>query len=355
MLLLITVSLIGLSYVWISSTFQATAEKTEKSIEKGTEIMSMDFEINSAWVDSNRNSLYISLQNTGTGDIKLSEVSVLVNGIDAGKSYADINPKGLVLYLPFDESSGSVAKDYSGNGNDGTLYVGAGDNPDNKWIDGMFGNALEFDGVNDYINIPDSPSLNIYGKTPITISLWMKKLGPSALSTGRGYSYPIIKSGGWSGNRISRYAILENNYNVICFQLSDVSLSFNQLCYTYLDGLIGNWLHILSSWDGNTMKIFINGVEVASQQYTGTIGDTSTYPLRISNWPYFNGIIDEVRIYNRALSEEEILALYGKGVLKENKKAILKVNIPAQISNPCGATVSVKYMGKEKTAQVVCA
>ncbi len=356
MLLLITVSLIGLSYVWISSTFQATAEKTEKSIEKGTEIMSMDFEINSAWVDSNRNSLYISLQNTGTGEIKLSEVSVLVNGIDAGKSYADINPKGLVLYLPFDESSGNVAKDLSGNGNDGTLYVGAGDNPDNKWIDGMFGKALQFDGVDDYVDIIDTSS-KIGINNELTVVIWVK---PEDQPLGS-YTYhnDIIASQCGGGNglwRISTHTQFNTN-ELLRFQVGwipgidtwwgppDAKAYKNQWNFLVL---------ILNRNNGNA-KFYQNGNFISSSTFSiGAKPLTNEVHIAWDCAGYFKGTIDEVRIYNRALSEEEILALYGKGDLKENKKAILKVSVPAQVSDPCGATVSVKYMGKEKTAQIVC-
>ena len=64
---------------------------------------------------------------------------------------------GLVGYWRFDEGSGSIAYDYSGNGNNGTLINGP------TWVDGILGKALEFDGVNDYVNIPDSSSLDING------------------------------------------------------------------------------------------------------------------------------------------------------------------------------------------------
>ncbi len=70
--------------------------------------------------------------------------------------------QGLVLYLPFDEGSGTIAKDYSGNGNDGTLCNGATCGVQGPtWTTGKVGGALSFDGVDDYVIVPDSASLNI--------------------------------------------------------------------------------------------------------------------------------------------------------------------------------------------------
>ena len=73
--------------------------------------------------------------------------------------------KGLVLYLPFDEGKGDIVKDISGNGNDGTIY-GA------RWVDGKFGKALSFDGIDDYVELKDR---NLHmGGNDFTIAAWVK-------------------------------------------------------------------------------------------------------------------------------------------------------------------------------------
>jgi hypothetical protein len=71
-----------------------------------------------------------------------------------------------VLVMHFDEGSGTIAKDDSGYGNDGTIY-GA------KWVDGKYGKALSFDGVDDYLEVPDSDILDS-GTSDFSISLWYK-------------------------------------------------------------------------------------------------------------------------------------------------------------------------------------
>jgi len=69
-------------------------------------------------------------------------------------SFAQID-NSLVLYLPFDEGTGDIAKDGSGNGNDGVL------NGKPKWVEGKYGSALEFDGKTNYVEVPFSDTLNI--------------------------------------------------------------------------------------------------------------------------------------------------------------------------------------------------
>jgi hypothetical protein len=72
---------------------------------------------------------------------------------------------------------------------------------------------------------------------------------------------------------------------------------------------VGSWTHVALTYDGSLLRLFVNGVEVAAQQATGTIQSSSS-PLSIGgNSPYgeyFNGLIDDVRVYNRALSQAEI-------------------------------------------------
>ena len=74
------------------------------------------------------------------------------------KSVESSPSTGLVGEWKFEDSPGINATDTSGNGNNGTLYVGQGDDPNSKWVDGIVGQALEFDGVNDYIQVPYDPN-----------------------------------------------------------------------------------------------------------------------------------------------------------------------------------------------------
>jgi len=97
---------------------------------------------------------------------------------------------GEVLVLHFDEGSGTVARDASGNGNDGTIY-GA------TWVNGKYGKALSFDGVEDYVDCGNDVSLNFERTDPFSIEAWVKTLdtdGQIVVRMGGGLLIPVISS-----------------------------------------------------------------------------------------------------------------------------------------------------------------
>jgi hypothetical protein len=205
---------------------------------------------------------------------------------------------GLVSYWSFDEGAGTTAYDASGKGNNGTLVNGP------KWTNGKFGQALSFDGVDDYVEVPNSPSLN--PTVAITIMAWIK---PFALASAQGI---VDKGDGTTGYR---------------FIVSDTNPNRLKLISRYLfangiessDVLVNNtWQHIAGVISGTSAYIYYNGILVGS----GTVPSlqTTSINLIIGKKAYvgsvvipFKGLIDEVRIYNRALSEEEIRYLYNRG------------------------------------------
>ena len=95
-------------------------------------------------------------------------VVLFAAGIMATQSYAKIDPKTIVGLWLFDEGSGKIAKDLSGNGNDGTL-----EGP--KWVDGKFGKALNFNGASDYVDTGNNPITDPGGTKILSISAWVKR------------------------------------------------------------------------------------------------------------------------------------------------------------------------------------
>jgi hypothetical protein len=159
-----------------------------------------------------------------------------------------VNPQNLTLFLPFDEGSGTIAYDFSGNENNGTLYNGSticsGQDCPN-WVDGKFGKALSFDGINDYVKVSSFPI-----SEAISIAYWKKN------STDLAWHFVVNSSG-----------------------------------KIYVDGSQAN------------EKIFIS--------FAGSdliIGNSS-------DGVYYNGTLDEVRIYNYALSQDEIITLNNSSPL----------------------------------------
>jgi len=154
---------------------------------------------------------------------------------------------------------------------------------------------VSFDGTSSWVSVADAPSLDLtYG---ITIEAWVNP----AASTG--WREVVLKEvpGGLS------YALYaENNGSRPAgFIHSTTDKGVNGTSALPLN----TWSHLAMTYDGTTMRIYINGVQAGSGAVTGSAA-TSNSPLRIggnSIWgEYFRGLIDEVRIYNRALSATEI-------------------------------------------------
>jgi len=194
----------------------------------------------------------------------------------------------------FDENSGGTAYDNSGYGNNGTIN-GA------TWADGKYNPALSFDGVDDYVQVSHSSSLNI-GGSEITLEAWIKA---NALPPA-GQRWQIL-------GKADAYAL----------QLSDGGNGKARVWLGPLTGYIetnpvistGSWYHLVGVYDGNSVKIYINGElkkEVAKTGNQATSTNNLIIGARIPGG-YFNGIIDEARIYNRALNTGEILERYNAG------------------------------------------
>jgi fibronectin type 3 domain-containing protein len=200
-------------------------------------------------------------------------------------------PSGLVATYGFDAGSGTSVADQSGNGNTGTLtnatWAGA--------AAGKFGNALSFNGTNAYVSVADSSSLDL--TSGMTIEGWVKP------NTVTGFHTMIVKE--TSGNLVyGLYAGSDTNK-----PQSQVTVGSPRLVDSSTTIPTGSWSHLAATYDGTTERLYVNGTQVGSLAIAGTIA-TSTSPLKIGGnaiWgEWFSGLIDEVRVYNRALSASEI-------------------------------------------------
>jgi len=219
-------------------------------------------------------------------------------GTNAPSVPEDTMTRGLVGYWSFDEGSGSTVYDASGNGNDGTLIH------DPKWTAGKSGSALQFDGVDDYVDCGNDESLTgINGQ--VTLEAWIYL---DALTT----HYKIV----YHTNDEYGMAVLSNGSTEVRIRDSDVNYDANVPAGTIT---AGQWYHLVGTYDGEYVRSYVNGDLVENgannpKAHTGDI-DTSIASVYISHptsYP-FNGIIDEVRIYNRALSAEEVKYHYNRG------------------------------------------
>jgi concanavalin A-like lectin/glucanase superfamily protein/Big-like domain-containing protein len=197
---------------------------------------------------------------------------------------------GLVAAYAFREGSGTTTSDSSGKGNTGTL-AGA------TWTTaGLAGVGLSFDGVNDRVNVNDSASLDL--TAGMTLEAWVY---PTVLS---GWRTVVLKER--SGGLVYALYAHDNAPQPAAYmQIGSTEVSVAGVSPLPLN----TWTHLATTYNGATLCLYVNGTEVGSRAATGTI-QVSTGRLRVGGnavWSeWFAGRIDEVRIYNRALSQAEI-------------------------------------------------
>lgn len=212
---------------------------------------------------------------------------------------ATVVPSGLVAAYGMEEGTGTSVVDASGLNNRATIS-GA------TWTtNGRHGRALTFDGVNDRLNIADAASLDL--TAGMTLSAWVLPTSSS------GWRTVLLKEVS-GGLRYALYAYSDTPRPSVYIDVDGVSTAFVE-GPTQLP--IGTWTHLASTYDGSILRLYVNGVEVASRTLTGAIR-TSTGQLRIGGnavWgEYFAGTIDEARVYNRALTPADIQAEMGRAV-----------------------------------------
>ena len=205
---------------------------------------------------------------------------------------------GLVAAYNFDAGSGTVLTDVSGNGNNGTITNAT-------WSTaGKFGGALSFTGkLNSWVTVPNSSSLDL--TTGMTLEAWVD---PSSLSSpDQGWASAISKEHENSINDIS-YALYaaEGTGAPPAGHILVGSTDYGTVGGSALP--LNTWTFLSATYDGSTLKMYVNGTQVGSTKITGSIFTTSD-PLRIGgDWDseMFTGLIDNVRIYNTALTQAQI-------------------------------------------------
>ena len=228
----------------------------------------------------------------------LTMIILIVNG----SAWADLS-SGLVTYYPF---SGN-ANDASGYGYNGTVY-GATLTTD------RFGNqdsAYNFDGIDDYIDFGNGASTLFDSSDSFTLAAWIKHSASSTFST-------IL-------------ARSDDNYQTFNYLMGVSNLSNGKLTFmadqahvdsNWLKGTTNlatdTWYHVVSVYDNKNMTVYVNGQQNGSGIFpAGGVGDSTAnlYVGKTGQWPgypddrYFTGVIDEVRIYNRALTGSEVYDL----------------------------------------------
>ncbi len=258
------------------------------------------------------------------GVFLLTTYFLLPTAISASTIARPMHNSGLVGYWSFEEGSGSdKAYDRSGRGNHGTLTAM---NNYTAWVNSSTtGTALNFDGADDFVQIAQHASINNLG--PMTISAWVK---PNSIGEG---SQSKITVKGVSGLGANEWQLMVATTGSVgpcaggpsaAFVFSIINSAagaFATKCSVNSSVTFGVWQHVVITWDGtagtNGAKIYKNGTELSYQASDGSEGGSRTAEtgaLYIGNRSdtarTFDGSIDEVRIYNRALSADEVSRLY---------------------------------------------
>jgi len=245
-------------------------------------------------------------------------VSLMFVVVGSGLVSADC-PEGMVSYWTFDDAdlSGSDPLDTVGD-NDGTNVGGVttGQTGENSVV----GQAFSFDGNNDYINVSDSESLDIERTNELTIGFWVKL---NSANTQQTFLRKSPEGGDWEG-----YGIQLNGSTSLNPRFLLRNSQSNQLIVDANVGLtVGQWTYVAITYDGSSsasgVNIYINGGSVSTTTPYDTLSASilNNEALTIGSigsgsW-FFNGLIDEVAIFNRSLSAEEISALYDLGVAEK--------------------------------------
>lgn len=273
LMLMITIALSSMAYFYMSGVFTGATSQS--------------------FVVVNVENDTLSIRNNG--DTPITSVTAYIGSTEIPVAVTP-STSGLVGYWSFNEGSGTTVDDSSGNGNDGTFV----NSP--TWVEGSFGNGLNFDGSSDYINVGSDDSIDFGGQNQITVSAWAN-----------------IESSGSDSNKVV-FKGLQFNFQPQYTAGDVMRMEINTGSYigcTTPAGFteLGEWIHYAMTWNGTTAKIYKNGVLSTTCEIIGTInaaGDSSNLCIGSSCGSAFtDGTIDEVQVYNRALSESEVYLLYS--------------------------------------------
>ena len=219
---------------------------------------------------------------------------IIINLALTAQSDAEIDVESIVGLWLFDESSGKTAKDSSKKGNDGEIM----NNP--KSVAGKFGKALEFDGKDDYVAVPDNDTLDV---TNVTLAAWVKSIAKQ-LVNGNDIAYKKT-------SYIQQYWAQTINPGVFVG---------GQWCGSgWLPAAViwdDDWHHVAVTYDGSTQKFYVDGVfKGENTACSGKIDITTTeFTIGTGNTGFYTGSIDEVVIFDVPLDEDDFEIIITEGL-----------------------------------------
>ena len=265
----------------------------------------------------------------------IDDVRIYESALSSAQIHQICDHGRLALHLPFDEGSGSIAYDFSLEEND-SINDGANNFPD--WSDGKVGSsALDFDGITDYVKIADSDSLTPAQK--FTVMAWMKpgllsddavgiskpssfqmlmrKDGDSAvtcefsISNDRGRTFSVHPT---PKRKQHRRGIFNDRWRAFLVYLAQKRTKYRWGTHDrpVTTFPVDQWHHVVGVYNGKKISLYVDGVKIGATAARGPLKNSSS-PLFIGmggTSKFYKGAIDDVRIYNVALTASEITAMY---------------------------------------------
>lgn len=227
---------------------------------------------------------------------------LVITMVSALPNTSALDTTDLIASWTFEDGT---ADDSSGNNHHGTNY---GPTP----ITGTQGSAFHFDGLDNYIDIPNHPDFN--GLSQLTVSCWLKINGYDMWE-------PILNKGGYNELSTDVFEVNVNEGGFIHFVLNfETSGRYG---YNTPSGQLqtGTWYHFVGSWDGDKVHLYLDGELVSSYDTPNEILKTSDSSLQIGleydnpDQSFFNGDIDDIYLYARSLDSNESQELFSNGTI----------------------------------------
>lgn len=202
----------------------------------------------------------------------------------------------LTSYWGLDEGSGATVS--GGEGQTGRLI---NMDPATSWAEGHSGSALRFNGVNSYVTMPDTSAVEI--TTAGTVAAWIN------INSFKNTFAGVVHKGTRTDFRDEAYSLQFWSGNKIYWGITTASGSHPNV-QSPTAPPTGTWIHVLGTWDSSAMKLYVNGALVASGPGVESIRSPGAFNIgaQLDGSPYygFDGLIDDVRVYNRALNANEV-------------------------------------------------
>jgi hypothetical protein len=214
--------------------------------------------------------------------------------------------KSVILYLPFEEGKGDTTKDYSDTKIDGTLV----NSP--KWVDGRFGKALEFNGKDNYVEIPLDVNAHV-DKGELSLCAWVKVYAVATDAHGQTRQPIIMKGNGAAGWEFALYVYDTWGAGQSYWQCGGTGVTEPGAANTLVKG---TWHAVCSTFKvKGATRVYVDGkVVIEDGARNGEICKTGTRPIRIASredGQFLNAAVDEVRIYDRELTADEVASSMG--------------------------------------------